>query len=226
MNPSDDRTTTELPATETAPLDDWFGAEPSEAAEPEHDALLEHDELLLAAPPSNVSPEELDAALSSPPPSARSLRLTKLLGVGLVIALAFVGGIALGQRTGQSEVASLPGGGQFQRGQGFPSGFPSGAPGGAGAQAGAGGSGEDAATGSGSGTAASSTTGTVKLVDGSVLYVSDAEGNLTRVEVDDSTDITTSSKADLDDISTGDTVTVTGATTSDGVTATSVEVAR
>lgn len=251
MTQSDDRTTSELPTSAPAAptLDQWFGADattgppntdpatewvddPAAADDlttgAEVSDALDRDELLLAAAPSNVSPDELDAALASPPPSARSLRLTKVLGVAVVVALAFVGGIALGQRTGQSAAAGPAGAGQFLRGngQGFPGGFPTSAPGGqaaAGADGGQAATGQDGSTGTGT-TSASTTTGTVKLVDGSVIYLADADGNLTRVTVDQDTDITTSKKAELDDISTGDSVTVTGTTTNDGVAAATVAV--
>jgi hypothetical protein len=185
------------------------------------DPAVAKDLDLLADPPSTVSAEDLHAALSGPPPSARSVSLTRVLVVGLVLALGFAGGVFADQTWGQSGTAAGP---TAARPSGMPTGLLTGLPTGmptAGAAAGTGTS-PAGATDSGSTT----TTGTVMLVDGSVLYLSDSTGTQTRVEVADTTTITTTSSTSLKKIDKGDTVTVTGTTNDDGLAATSVEVTK
>jgi hypothetical protein len=170
---------------------------------------------LLADPPSTVSADDLDAALSGPAPSARSLRLTRVLAAVLVLALGFAGGVFADQTWGQSATAAGPtaAGGDGARPTGMPAGMPTGMPSGGPAEG----------TESGSTT---STTGTVTLVDGSVLYLTDSTGAQTRVEVADTATITTSASTTLKKISKGDTVTVTGTTNDNSLAATSVEVTK
>ena len=180
---------------------------------------------LLAAPPSTVSDEDLAAALSAPPPTARALRLTRVLVTALVLVLGFVAGVLVNQNWGSSsgQVAG-PGGdrGSFGAGE-LPSGLPSGMafPGSGG------GTGDGSGQGGPAGTDASApTSGEVTLVDGAVIYLTMADGSQVRVEVGEDTTIQTATPADLGDIEEGDTVTVTGTTTDNGLTATTVEVSK
>ena len=182
---------------------------------------------LLAAPPSTVSDEDLAAALSAPPPTARALRLTRVLVTALVLVLGFVAGVLVNQIWGSSsgQVAGPSGDrGSFAEGE-LPSGFPSGMafPGGTGAGDG---TGQGAPAGSAGTDASTPTSGEVTLVDGDVIYLTLADGTQMRVEVGDDTTIQKATTAELDDIEEGDTVTVTGTTTEDGMTATSVEVSK
>ncbi len=179
---------------------------------------------VLDSPPSTTSDEELAAALSAPPPSGRSVRLTRVLATSLVVALAFLGGVWAHQQWGSSDQQA---GGQArfgarnQSGE-LPSGFPSGM-----AFPGANGQGGGTGTGTGTGAAASApTTGEVTLVDGDVIYLKDSSGNQVRVEVKDSTSITTSKDADMSDVQKGDTVTVTGTTSDSGIDASTVQVSK
>ena len=67
------------------------------------------------------------------------------------------------------------------------------------------------------------TTGQIKLVDGSNIYVVDAQGNTVKVSTTPSSTISTSQPSTLSALQLGDTVVVRGTTGSDGtVTATSI----
>lgn len=167
---------------------------------------------LLLEPPSGTGAEPLDCALRAEPPSRRAIRLTGILATCLVAGLAFTGGVLADQRWGSS--SSEPGG----RGSGLAvGGLPSGPPGSAPV-----GTGSDQPSGRSSGMAASGTptatlTGTVRLVDGSVVYLVDDAGTLTRVEVDDTTTYTTLDASALGEIGEGDSVTITGSAAGQGV---------
>ena len=77
--------------------------------------------------------------------------------------------------------------------------------------------------GAGGTTGASSTFGTVKLVDGENVYVSDAQGNVVKVATNAATKITTSQPASITKLKPSTTVIVQGTKSSDGtVTATSI----
>lgn len=72
-------------------------------------------------------------------------------------------------------------------------------------------------------TGASSTFGTVKLVDGTNVYVSDAQGNVVKVATNATTKITTSQPASIAKLKPSTTVIVQGTKAADGtVTATSI----
>ena len=91
--------------------------------------------------------------------------------------------------------------------------------GGAGAAPGAGGGG---AGGGGAGFGGG-TTGQIKLVDGTNIYVVDAQGNTVKVSTTPSSTISTSQPSTLSALQLGDNVVVRGTTGSDGtVTATSI----
>jgi hypothetical protein len=74
-----------------------------------------------------------------------------------------------------------------------------------------------------SASAAGPTTGTVKLVDGSTIYVQTADGNVVTVKTDGKTTVSAASKSKLSAVKAGQPVTVQGPAAADGsVTATSV----
>jgi hypothetical protein len=98
-------------------------------------------------------------------------------------------------------------------------------PGGTGAAGGATGGG--ATGGQGAPAASSGTTGTVKLVDGSTIYVQTSDGNVVTVNTDGKTAVAAASKSTIKSIKAGQKVTVQGSAGSDGtVTATSVTAQR
>lgn len=73
------------------------------------------------------------------------------------------------------------------------------------------------------GTGAQTTFGTVKLVDGSNVYVSDAQGNVVKVATNGQTKVRVSTDADISKLATNTTVIVQGTRDKDGlVTATQI----
>ena len=125
---------------------------------------------------------------------------TTLALVGLVVLVSgFVGGILVQKSYGQAAPtaaannfpANLPAGGAFpgQAGQGR--GTPS----------------------------ASPTTGTVKLVDGTTVYLTLANGDIATVKTSDSTAVAVQQPAALKDLKVGQTVTVQGTAGTDGIIA-------
>ena len=144
---------------------------------------------------------------------ARPNRLTWVLLVLLVLAVGFAGGAFVEKRNSSSssglpDFAALRGGGDFAGGGAFPGGaLPGGATPGGGTLV----------------TSGAVTTGTVKLVDGTSLYITDADGNTVKVIVPETVPVTTQSETSLGDLAAGSTVIIQGETGDDGtVTATSV----
>ncbi|MEV7416202.1 DUF5666 domain-containing protein [Streptomyces sp. NPDC089919] len=186
-------------------------------------------ERILAEPPDT---RDISAELAAPP-RPRLPWLTLLLSGGVVAGLAFTGG-ALVEKGHLKESA----------GAGFGSGasgrnFTAGAAGAAGDQGrtGAGrtrggtgqgrtgtgpngswqGFGGGGAGGTGGPAAgAGLTTGTVKLVDGTTLYVTDAQGEVVKVTTDARTRITRATTGKVADLQPGQTVTVRGSQNADG----------
>ncbi|MEV0991495.1 DUF5666 domain-containing protein [Streptomyces sp. NPDC049949] len=171
---------------------------------------------ILAEPPDT---RDISAELAAPP-RPRLPWLTLVLSGGVVAGLAFTGGVLVEK----SHLQGSPGAGAAGRN------FAAGA-GGQGrtgsAQGGAGATGQGRA-GSGTGTGQSGgrqgfgaapggpaagagvTTGTVKLVDGTTLYVTDAQGNVVKVITDTNTQITQAKSGKVSDLQPGQTVTVRG----------------
>ncbi|MGW8724517.1 DUF5666 domain-containing protein [Streptomyces sp. NPDC055808] len=180
-------------------------AGPTQADDPED---------ILAEPPDT---RDISAELNAPP-RPQLPWLTMLLSGGLVAGLAFAGGalVEKSQNEGSSSAqrapaASARGGaaGTSQR-QGF--------------GAGQGGqSGQRQGTGTGPGAAGGLTIGTVKLVDGSTIYVTDAQGNVVKVTTAGSTQVTEAKSGKVSDLQPGQTVTVRGSQNASGdVAATTV----
>ena len=150
--------------------------------------------------------ESLEARYVNP----LTTRITLALS-GLVLVVAgFVGGILVHKQFGSSADAG-PSGGQFQLptgnlGQGR------GGPGG----------GQGGAT-----EAPSVTTGTVTLVDGTTIYITQSNGEVTTVKTSDMTQVAIEQATALTDIPAGATVTITGTAGEDGtITATGVRVTK
>ncbi|MEU8241327.1 hypothetical protein AB0C07_24030 [Actinoplanes missouriensis] len=162
--------------------------------------------------PANDDTEVLPRAIDDPPPSPdddlnsaiaaaapkRWWNRTTLALIGLVLAVGgFLGGVQAQERWGSASTD----GGTVPRNAGMPSG-------------GFGGNRPAAAAG---------TSGTVKLVDGSTLYVQTAEGETITVRTSDATAVKLAQTTTLDQLSTGQQVTVQGQTDDEGVvTATTV----
>lgn len=72
-----------------------------------------------------------------------------------------------------------------------------------------------------SGSASGATTGTVTVIDGSTLYITNAAGNIVKVTLTPSTTITRDAKAAAADLRPGDTVVIEGVTAKNGTVAAS-----
>lgn len=140
-----------------------------------------------------------------------------LLGV-LLIACGFIAGVLV--EKGQTSSSSSSGAGaaglasrfaalRGASGAGSSASAPSSA-------AGAGTAGSFGASGSGAGGDAGATIGQVAYVDGSTLYVTNAEGNTVKVRTSPASTVTKTVKADVKGIHPGETVIVTGTSGSGG----------
>ncbi|WUH92092.1 hypothetical protein OG900_19580 [Streptomyces sp. NBC_00433] len=186
----------------------------------------ERPEDVLAQPPDA---RDISAELAAPP--RRKLPwLTLLLSAGVVAAAAFAGGALVekhhlndtasagnpfaGLTGGRGAAAAGAGASRFGGGTTAGTGtgrFGGGATAGTGTTAGAGGG------------AAGLTFGTVKLVDGSTIYVTDAQGDIVKVTTGASTKVTESKDGKVTDLKPGQTVTVRGSKGASGdVAATTV----
>ncbi|MEZ0064209.1 hypothetical protein ABIA32_000187 [Streptacidiphilus sp. MAP12-20] len=156
--------------------------------------VVESPESILAEPPDAL---DISAELAAPP--RRKLPWLTLVLAGAVVAgLGFIGGVLV--EKGQTPATSSGSTGRA---------FTAGARGGFGGTAGAGGAG--------------ATVGTVKLVDGSTIYVTDTSGNVVKVTTGGSTKVGISKSGKVSDLKPGSTVTIRGTTTSSGdVAATTV----
>jgi hypothetical protein len=119
--------------------------------------------------------------------------ITAVLALGVAAAIGFVGGV----RVQKSEVKTTA------------------ATSGTGRRAGAAGTAGAGAAGVGGAAAAGRTIGTVKLIDGTNLYVTDTSGNVVKVATTGAS-FTKTDSGSVSDIHPGDTVVVTGSTGSDG----------
>jgi hypothetical protein len=155
----------------------------------------------------------LTAALTRRP-RAKLPSLTLVLAVVVVVSAGFIGGILVGKHFGSSGSSSLP--------SGF-GGFP-----GAGAISSATGSGSGGASGGAGGGAGgfaggNATVGTIKLVNGSTLYVQTTGGDIVQVSTSSGTKVTASSTVPVKDLRPGQSVIVEGSkNSSGGVSATSI----
>jgi hypothetical protein len=147
-----------------------------------------------------------------PPGGKKGLpRITVILGVGLLAAATFLGGIEAQKQWGDSSSSS--GSGRFGAFAGANGAARTGANGAGGAQ---GAQGAQGGAGGFLGRGGGFTTGTVKLVQGSTIYVTTTDGNTVKVTVPSSATISKSVTEKVSGIHPGDTVTAIG-TTSNGV---------
>lgn len=213
---------------------------PAETAGP-----AENPEGILSEPPDT---RDISAELAAPP-RPRLPWLTLLLSGGVVAGLAFTGGVLVekghlqgsgGSGSGAAASGRGSAGGQGRTGFGQGGTRAGGQGQGPGSQGSAGqgpGSGGQGRTGGGQngsrqgfggsngglGAGAGATTGTVKLVDGTTLYVTDAQGDVVKVTTDTNTQITESRSGKVSDLQPGQTVTVRGTRSPSGdVAATAV----
>jgi hypothetical protein len=130
--------------------------------------------------------------------------LTRVLLALVVVAAAMLGGAALDRWQRPASAAAATGA------NGFPTGFP-------GIGRGTGASGSSGATGaSGASGAGGATIGTVKLVDGTNVYVQDLQGNTIKVTTKPSTTVSVTKTGKASDLAPGSTVIVQGKQSADG----------
>jgi hypothetical protein len=150
-----------------------------------------------------------------PPPRRKGVpKVTAILGVGLLAAATFLGGIEAQKQWGGSSSSV--------RGNGFAARFAAAGAAGtgtgtAGANGTAGAQGGATPGAGGFGGRGGFTTGTVKLVKGSTLYVTTTDGNVVKVSVPSATAVTKTVTTKLAALKPGDAVTAIGAAGSDGV---------
>ena len=127
--------------------------------------------------------------------------LTAALALAVAIALGLIGGVEAQKHWGASSSAAATG-----RPAGFAgfAGRGGGAPGGGGGFAGLGGA------------AGGGTNGTVTLIKGSTLYVTDASGNTVQVKTTAGSTVKKTVSGTIKSVHPGDSVTVTGTQNSDG----------
>jgi hypothetical protein len=202
-------------------------SESSETQEPGNgqgtDGLLD----VLSSPLDNG--DRLTAALARRP-RAKLPSLTVVLVVVVVASAGFIGGILVGKHYASSGSGSLAsrfgafaaaGATSSAAGSGTRLGRTS-AGGGFGGTGAAGGTGALGSTGGGF-AAGNATVGTIKLVDGSTVYVQTSAGAIVQVSTSSGTKVTVSSTVPVKDLQPGETVIVQGSkNSSGGVSATSI----
>ncbi|MYS83705.1 DUF5666 domain-containing protein [Embleya scabrispora] len=186
-------------------------------------------------PHSDESPEDIlgrppaardVAAELAAPPRRRLPLLTLALGAGVFASVGFLAGVEVQKdHGGGPNQAAGPAAGAAQGANpyGVRAAGGGAAGGGAATTGGQPGTGRTGGGTGGTGAAADLTTGTVKVVDDSFIYVSDSAGNIVKVKTDADTRIQVVRDGKTVDLKPGDAVVVRGATGADGsVTATSV----
>jgi hypothetical protein len=146
------------------------------------------DEILATPPPARA----LDGALANRPRRRGLPTSTGVLGVIVLVALGFLGGLLVGRHTASGQTDAAAGG--------LPQGFPT--PGGG---AGVG------------GTLGGFTAGTVTRVEGDTLYLETVNGDTVKVVTTGDTQIQISQEGTLADLSKGSSVVVLGSSTNQGV---------
>ena len=201
-------------------------SESSETAEPGNgqnsDALLD----VLSSPLDNG--DGLTAVLNRRP-RAKLPSLTVVLVVVVVASAGFIGGITVGKHYGSSGSGSLTSRfGAFAAAGASPSastgsGSRAGLGGAGGGLGGAGGGFGGAGGGAGGFAGGNATVGTIKLIDGSTVYVQTSAGDIVQVSTSAGTKVTASSTVPVKDLQPGQTVIVEGSKNSrGGVSATSI----
>jgi hypothetical protein len=182
--------------------------------------LLDDRTRELALSPEDILAEPPDArdiaAELAAPPRRKLPWLTLLLAGGVIAAGSFAGGALVEKNNGSSSSAS----GAAAAFAKLRSGSGSGSTGGFG---GFGRGGSGTGTGTGSGAAGGTTTGTIKLIDGNTIYVTNSSGNIVKITTGGSTTVSIAKSGTVSQLQPGQTITARGTTDSSGnVTATTV----
>jgi hypothetical protein len=153
----------------------------------------------IPAPPYDAGYDEPEFR---PRPRRRAHVLTFVLAGALLVGAGFYGGVLVQKHQGGGTTSSTTGTGRAR---------------GAFAAAGvSGASGAAGASGRGFGGGGGAVTGTVKLVDGKNVYVTDTSGNVVKVETGASSQLTKTEPATTKDVAPGNVVIVRGTQNSDG----------
>ncbi|MGI5246441.1 hypothetical protein [Dactylosporangium sp. CA-139066] len=164
---------------------------------------------LLANPPLD---DDLNDRIAKAAPKRLANRATYALAGIALLVIGFIGGAQVQKSYGKAPASATPGGvnpaalASAFAGRGGGQGFPGGNGGGG--------------TGQGGGTGRGGVTGTVKLVDGTTVYIETADGTTVIVKTTDKT--TVSNPGSLKDLTAGSTVTVTGQQADGAVNATAI----
>lgn len=156
-----------------------------------------------------MSGSTLDADLAAAAGRRWWNRWTIVLGLALLLVGGFVAGIEVQKAYGETPVTAGPGSGGFRGQGGFspPTAFPGG--------------GSQGAQGAQGGPGTQATTGTVKLVDGTTIYVQTESGEVVTIRTDGDTSVHV--PGTLKDLKAGDKVSVEGDADAEGaVSASSV----
>ena len=165
--------------------------------------------------------DDLEGRLKARSPLKLTSRTTLALSGTVLVVLGFIGGVLVQKNFGTTTSSSTNNRGANAAGFNGANPF-AGAGGGAG---GAGAAGGAAGAGGGAGGAAGrgATTGTVKLVDGTTIYLTTANGDTVTVKTSGTTTVRLQQTAAAKDIPVGATVVVQGTADADGIiTATQV----
>jgi hypothetical protein len=165
-------------------------------------------------------------------PRAKLPSLTVVLVVVVVASAGFIGGILVGKHYGSSgspasrlgAFAAAEASPSAGTGSGSRTGLGGAGGGFGGARGGLSGTGETGGTGGTGGFAeGNATVGTIKLIDGSTIYVTTSAGDIVQVVTSSGTKVTVSSTVPVKDLQPGETVIVEGSkNSSGGVSATSI----
>ncbi|MGW4382129.1 hypothetical protein [Kitasatospora sp. NPDC004531] len=165
--------------------------------------MSDEQELLATAPDARDITAELAA-----PPRRKLPWPTLALAGGLIAVLSFAGGVWYQKDNGPAGGGTRASGGQLPGGQNGQQGGRRGT----GQFPGAGQNGQGGQQPGGGGF----TRGTVKQVDGTTVYLTDANGNTVKVTTGDSTRVTTTKEGKVGDLQPGQSVTVLGSKGADG----------
>jgi hypothetical protein len=152
-----------------------------------------------------------------PRPRRRAHALTFALGGALLIAAGFFGGVLLQKHEDHGSTSAASGRSALAaRFAGLAGGTGATGTSGAGGSAAGGGGGRGFGGFGGGAGGAGAVTGTVKLVDGTNVYVTDTSGNVVKIATGPSSQLTKTDPATAKDVAPGDVVIVRGTPNSDG----------
>ena len=160
--------------------------------------------------------DDLSQQLAAREPQRWANRATAILAGVVLLVGGFLGGTQVEKHWGHLSPASGTGNSATNGGAGGGGAGAYAGGGNFGGGAGGGGAGGTGAGGGGGGAGAGATTGTVKFVDGTTVYITTADGSVVTVKTDGSTAVQVTQQGTVKDLPVGSTVAVVGQTGSDG----------